>query len=163
EAFGQQASRASDSLRAGSAVAGGGVERPPARVVGHFEAAAVKVRDSVDDALSEIDPDRHARRRVTIRSGRRSEVVDLLPGRADTIADDVRKQLAEPGTAGEDVGVRAEALRVLQSAHALGAVRPAGLDDRIAHHLARPARRERASPPLEPNRLDPTEADLRIT
>src|SRR2546430_16875389 len=44
--------------------------------------------------------------RKVIRSRRRGEVVALLPGRADAVADDVGEDLAEPRTAGEDVGVR---------------------------------------------------------
>src|SRR5207253_6605231 len=52
-------------------------------VVGNLEAVTVDCRDSVDDPLAEIDPDRKLRRRIAFRSLWNFEVMDFLLRRTD--------------------------------------------------------------------------------
>src|SRR5205085_11811904 len=97
------------------------IDRLAARVVGDLEPAAVDAGHPVDDPLAEVDPDREMPGLETVR--RRLEVVDLLPRRADGVADDVGEELAEPRTAGEDVDVGLDARAVLEARRRHRAVR----------------------------------------
>src|SRR5438874_4399304 len=91
KSFGKQMTRSGDPFGARQAIRVGRIDRLAARVVGKLEAAIVDIGNAVDDAFAEVDPDRQMARRVTIRSTRSPEVVDLLSGRTDPISNDIRE------------------------------------------------------------------------
>src|SRR5436853_5070000 len=91
KSFRQQLPRVRNSLGARQTSRRGRIDALAARVVGDFEPALMDIRNSIDDALAEIDPNRQMAARVTLRSARRPEVVDLLARRSNAVADDVRK------------------------------------------------------------------------
>src|SRR5213075_240104 len=77
ESLGEEGPRPLHAVLRGRAVAGGRVEARAAGVVSDLQPLAIDVRDAIDDALSEIDPDREMSGLVAVRALRRGEVVDL--------------------------------------------------------------------------------------
>src|SRR5256886_1260591 len=147
----------------------------PARVVGDLEATPFVARDPVHEVGTVVRP--HGQRFFgkALVTRRRAEEVHLLARGAYAVADDVGKEPAEPGAAGEDVVIGAQRAAV-REAHAaelaafhgpgrLGrelAIFPAcsehGVDDRGAGD----ASGQVAPVPLEDGPAHPLATDLRV-
>src|SRR5207253_4172233 len=122
----------------------------------------------------EIDPDGKLAGQIALRSARRPEVMDLLTGRPDSIADGVRKETPQPWTTGEDVDVRIDVRAIFQSDRRQGTVSDASwfgirdsivataLFESIAHRNTGSSREQRSGLAFQIRRFHSVKIDLRI-
>src|SRR5579864_393713 len=92
---------AGQAFGAGLALAVGGIEEWPAGIVGDFEAPALHHRKAVEKALAMVHPDGHFLGVEAYVAGRGSEEENFLAGGADSVANQIRKNFAQPGPAGK--------------------------------------------------------------
>src|ERR1017187_3158389 len=85
--------------------AASGIERGPARVVGHLETAAVAAGDAVEKSFSMISPHRKMRVRKARVSGGRPEEKNVLLGRANQVTHSFRKQFSQPWPARKNIAI----------------------------------------------------------
>src|SRR5580698_3855082 len=96
---------------------GSWIELRTSRIVCNLESTSVSGWDSIDEAVAIVGPDRQLRFRKAIVSGGCTEEKDVLFRGANAGADSFRKELAQPGTAGEDIfiGHQPRAIRKQQA------------------------------------------------
>src|SRR6266702_2296859 len=157
------------------ALAGGGIERRSARVVGHLESAPLVAGDPVHEARAVIGP--HGERRFGEAgiAGRRAEEEHLLARRTHPVTDRVGKERSQPGAAGEDETISRNRTAIGQRhrrelacpwlhgpLHRELAILPAFGEEPLEHRSAGPARREIAAVFLEDGPAHTFIVDLRV-
>src|SRR5438105_8444398 len=89
-------------FRGGDAPARVGVKRRTVPVNRHLEASVLEVGHAVSLIVAQVDPSRQRGRLEPRITGWHAEEEDLLPRRKYAAAEQARKHLGQPGTAGEN-------------------------------------------------------------